>query len=118
MPIGQVLFLPREEITMRDCTAEEVAALKASSEVFSREKAAAKLTTPYGLPYSPHYARTSRSVNADMSTAMKAPRPVTIQRIEPDQAAPAVSQAAVPRAGRNDPCPCGSGKKYKQCHGR
>jgi preprotein translocase subunit SecA len=21
-------------------------------------------------------------------------------------------------AGRNDPCPCGSGKKYKQCHGR
>jgi len=19
--------------------------------------------------------------------------------------------------GRNDPCPCGSGKKYKQCHG-
>ncbi len=24
----------------------------------------------------------------------------------------------VPRAGRNDPCPCGSGKKYKHCHGR
>ncbi|MBV8048938.1 MAG: preprotein translocase subunit SecA [Paludibacterium sp.] len=22
------------------------------------------------------------------------------------------------RIGRNDPCPCGSGKKYKQCHGR
>jgi preprotein translocase subunit SecA len=22
------------------------------------------------------------------------------------------------RVGRNDPCPCGSGKKYKQCHGR
>ncbi|HRD51660.1 MAG TPA: SEC-C metal-binding domain-containing protein [Flavobacteriales bacterium] len=20
--------------------------------------------------------------------------------------------------GRNDPCPCGSGKKYKQCHGK
>ncbi|AEB83278.1 preprotein translocase subunit SecA [Alicycliphilus denitrificans] len=29
-------------------------------------------------------------------------------------------QAAVPgvRVGRNDPCPCGSGKKYKQCHGK
>ncbi|WP_293606202.1 preprotein translocase subunit SecA [Polaromonas sp. UBA4122] len=25
--------------------------------------------------------------------------------------------AAVPRVGRNDPCPCGSGKKYKNCHG-
>ncbi len=26
--------------------------------------------------------------------------------------------AAVPRVGRNDPCPCGSGKKYKHCHGQ
>ena len=25
---------------------------------------------------------------------------------------------AGPKVGRNDPCPCGSGKKYKQCHGR
>jgi preprotein translocase subunit SecA len=25
--------------------------------------------------------------------------------------------AAVPQVGRNDPCPCGSGKKYKKCHG-
>ncbi|MBR3648887.1 MAG: SEC-C domain-containing protein, partial [Victivallales bacterium] len=23
-----------------------------------------------------------------------------------------------PKVGRNDPCPCGSGKKYKQCCGR
>ncbi|MBR6947935.1 MAG: SEC-C domain-containing protein [Muribaculaceae bacterium] len=23
-----------------------------------------------------------------------------------------------PKIGRNDPCPCGSGKKYKNCHGR
>jgi len=25
---------------------------------------------------------------------------------------------AVPRVGRNEPCPCGSGKKYKHCHGK
>ena len=25
---------------------------------------------------------------------------------------------AMPRVGRNEPCPCGSGKKYKQCHGK
>jgi preprotein translocase subunit SecA len=31
---------------------------------------------------------------------------------------PATVAAAVPKVGRNDPCPCGSGKKYKQCHGR
>jgi hypothetical protein len=24
----------------------------------------------------------------------------------------------VPKAGRNDPCPCGSGRKYKRCHGQ
>ena len=29
----------------------------------------------------------------------------------------AATAAAVPRVGRNDPCPCGSGKKYKHCHG-
>ncbi|RVT53649.1 preprotein translocase subunit SecA [Rubrivivax albus] len=28
------------------------------------------------------------------------------------------ASSEVPRVGRNDPCPCGSGKKYKQCHGR
>ncbi len=27
------------------------------------------------------------------------------------------SQGSVPEVGRNDPCPCGSGKKYKKCHG-
>ena len=31
---------------------------------------------------------------------------------------PATHVAEVPKVGRNDPCPCGSGKKYKQCHGR
>jgi preprotein translocase subunit SecA len=40
----------------------------------------------------------------------------------------AVSEASKPegatvvrsgeKVGRNDPCPCGSGKKYKHCHGR
>ena len=30
----------------------------------------------------------------------------------------AAAAGAMPRVGRNDPCPCGSGKKYKQCHGK
>ncbi len=30
----------------------------------------------------------------------------------------AVKKAAAKKVGRNDPCPCGSGKKYKNCHGR
>ncbi len=32
--------------------------------------------------------------------------------------AAAVSGDDVPRVGRNDPCPCGSGDKYKNCHGK
>ena len=31
---------------------------------------------------------------------------------------PATVARDAPKVGRNDPCPCGSGKKYKQCHGR
>jgi preprotein translocase subunit SecA len=33
----------------------------------------------------------------------------------PASSTPAPARAA-PRVGRNDPCPCGSGKKYKKCH--
>jgi preprotein translocase subunit SecA len=35
----------------------------------------------------------------------QAPRPVQPVRVEK-------------KVGRNDPCPCGSGKKYKSCHGQ
>jgi preprotein translocase subunit SecA len=34
------------------------------------------------------------------------------------EADPATLAQEVPKVGRNDPCPCGSGKKYKACHGR
>lgn len=33
-------------------------------------------------------------------------------------AADLAAQTGERKIGRNDPCPCGSGKKYKQCHGR
>ena len=36
--------------------------------------------------------------------------------VSQDAAEPAASQYA--HVGRNDPCPCGSGKKYKACHGK
>ena len=31
---------------------------------------------------------------------------------------PGTLAPAVPQVGRNEPCPCGSGKKYKHCHGQ
>jgi len=44
----------------------------------------------------------------DMADQAAATAPQKVQTIKRD----------VPRVGRNDPCPCGSGKKYKKCCGR
>ncbi len=43
------------------------------------------------------------------------------EEASPEEAAerqPNRSADAWPKVGRNDPCPCGSGKKYKHCHGK
>jgi preprotein translocase subunit SecA len=40
------------------------------------------------------------------------------QPVQEADAGGLLGEAPVPRVGRNDPCPCGSGKKYKNCHGR
>jgi len=47
---------------------------------------------------------TSSGGNSPMSAASR-PEGATVVRSHP-------------KVGRNDPCPCGSGRKYKQCHGR
>lgn len=38
-------------------------------------------------------------------------------RLRHDLMAPLSGQTASRKVGRNDPCPCGSGKKFKKCHG-
>ena len=68
---------------------------------------------------------------APAAAAAAAKQPVDLTRKAMDQAsggAPSLRSVnapigrapppgAVPRVGRNDDCPCGSGKKYKKCHG-
>ena len=34
------------------------------------------------------------------------------------QSGPVPAHRDAPKVGRNDPCPCGSGKKFKHCHGQ
>jgi len=53
-----------------------------------------------------------------------APPPPVAEPTEPEKPAPSIRAKAPrtqtrtePKVGRNDPCPCGSGKKYKKCHG-
>jgi preprotein translocase subunit SecA len=43
------------------------------------------------------------------------PQQMTTTRDEPKPQQPV---SVGEKVGRNDPCPCGSGKKYKACHGR
>jgi len=44
------------------------------------------------------------------------PRGIVREREESEIRRPFVRE--IPKVGRNDPCPCGSGKKYKHCHGK
>ncbi|MDX1516528.1 MAG: preprotein translocase subunit SecA [Woeseiaceae bacterium] len=48
--------------------------------------------------------------------AAAAGQPAAGQRAAPEPATPFVRSGR--KVGRNEPCPCGSGKKYKQCHGK
>ena len=52
-----------------------------------------------------------RSMGLDPAVAQSTPA------TEPTPPKPEPAQT-FPKVGRNDPCPCGSGKKYKNCHGR
>jgi preprotein translocase subunit SecA len=42
----------------------------------------------------------------------------SVSQTSDSASAAGVPAGEVPRVGRNDPCPCGSGKKYKSCHGK
>ncbi|MEL7127469.1 MAG: SEC-C metal-binding domain-containing protein, partial [Pseudomonadota bacterium] len=66
----------------------------------------------------------------EMLAQVAAQQEAVQQAAEPEPAVPAPSAEAVEKGfdendpttwgnpGRNDPCPCGSGKKFKHCHGR
>lgn len=69
LPIGQVFFVPREEITFRDGTEQEISERHKTSKQFFDEKTAHKIKTPYGLEYSPHYQRKSREQQKTGSSA-------------------------------------------------
>ena len=56
--------------------------------------------------------------NKDKKTCLSFRIP-SVEKIDFTGKAPPVSDnKPVPKVGRNDPCPCGSGKKYKHCCGR
>ena len=64
----------------------------------------------------PAFAGSFQSASGGAAASPRAggPRPA---RIGGDDAAVKTVRRDEPKVGRNDPCPCGSGKKYKKCHG-
>ncbi|CAK0751437.1 protein translocation ATPase [Gammaproteobacteria bacterium] len=67
--------------------------------------------------------RTSMPMKFQHAPAEFMVRPQQAEEAAPETpAAPEVHHVPfvrqTPKVGRNDPCPCGSGKKYKQCHGK
>lgn len=56
-------------------------------------------------------------VPGEMLVLYAGPEGLICQRWQSILTLPAVQAAALQRAERNDPCPCGSGRKYKRCCG-
>lgn len=71
MPVGQVFFVPQEDVSLRDATEDEIDGLKRNREEFVKHKSETKLTTRYGLQYSPQYVRQSRAVKAVAAKTMQ-----------------------------------------------
>ena len=78
---------------------EEVAAMEAEQQRMAERLQKQMMATGGGAPVD---AFASAAVEPSGATTGIVPR----------------APADGPKAGRNDPCPCGSGKKYKHCHGQ
>jgi preprotein translocase subunit SecA len=64
-------------------------------------------------------AEEAKIVRQQLHPTQPQPVPVPVAGIPPPKAPqPQVPVTRATKIGRNDPCPCGSGKKYKECHGR
>jgi len=78
--------------------------IQSAEEVQQAEQAAALAAQNQQVEYQ-HSAYQEESEQAQAVAAPTSEHPGTVRNI-------------MPKVGRNEPCPCGSGKKYKQCHGQ
>lgn len=69
----------------------------------------------YRQAQTPNYANYSTTRDSYDQQAAAQRAAASANRGEQQRPQPAKAE---PKVGRNDPCPCGSGKKYKNCHGR
>jgi preprotein translocase subunit SecA len=61
--------------------------------------------------------REKRAFQHAEASALAAEAPPRTPEAAPAETAAQPFTREQPKVGRNEPCPCGSGKKYKHCHG-
>ncbi len=89
-------------------------------DVYSHSVENAQQEPGYGVAQSP----AAQEVRAERAGIGDAPPPIESRegngspRGKKEEPRPVTVVNESPKVGRNDPCPCGSGKKYKQCCGR
>jgi uncharacterized protein len=83
------------------------------------------ISTPDGEPglnylcagYKAFFTHVDRPMRLMTNLLQSGGAPAQVMQILAAEAAAKLSEACA-RAGRNDPCPCGSGRKFKHCHAR
>ena len=115
---GQV---PEQQVQAPDDAAQQRAAYEAQR----RARAAAQQRAQYqagrggavpGTTQAPNYSRPDYAQGAPADLSDPAQQAAAAQDTRGQQ--PRTPFTADKLPGRNDPCPCGSGKKFKQCHGK
>ena len=106
------------EEARRQAEAQQAAAKEAQQTQSSNQQGSYSSTmsrSQQGPVYNPYagYSTTHETYEGE-----KAQREAARNVNRPSGPAKAQPAKADPKIGRNDPCPCGSGKKYKNCHGR
>lgn len=95
-----------------------VKALVSAREVLQlaqREISEANMIVSHELPPNPTMEMPAPAVFADPQPATQSEEGIRVIRVNET---PAVDPALFKNVGRNDVCPCGSGKKFKHCHGK
>ncbi len=87
---------------------------KESYAMFQRLLAGINQEVVYGFFVTAHHNANAR---AQQAAALQSPMAAAEKKDETAPAPKAAGPVDFSKADRNDPCPCGSGKKYKKCHG-
>ena len=116
-PVGFCVVVPFDELLLEvfDPPGESFSMFAAMLESLKYEVISTLSKVQVRMPEEVEELEQQRRMEAERLAQMQ-----QLSHQDDDSAAAAAlaAQTGERKVGRNDPCPCGSGKKYKQCHGR